>query len=166
MTKVWTRTRVFGTGINANKDFDTDWRLRYGAHSGEGKEFRDMVRQTNRSLEQDAYALTPHIRLRHKHIVLKINIHSRRLKQFLMITSAENHGQCQVQLRFCKSGNVSVRKLHGRDKQYFIPTHCLDPLENETRYFSSGGAPSGLFSSQRSGLNSWESGNMVSLWWM
>lgn len=53
-----------------------------------------------------------------------------------------------------------------RHETYTIPTHCLDPFENETRYRSRGGAPSGRFSSHRSGLNLLASGKMVSFWWM
>lgn len=44
---------------------------------------------------------------------------------------------------------------------YVIPRHCLLPLENETMYFSSA-LPSSP--SQRSGMNSYEFGKMVSLW--
>jgi hypothetical protein len=43
---------------------------------------------------------------------------------------------------------------------YVIPRHCLLPLENETMYFSSA-LPSSP--SQRSGMNSYEFGKMVSL---
>jgi hypothetical protein len=51
-------------------------------------------------------------------------------------------------------------------RAYAIPIHCLEPFENETRYFSNGGAPAGRFSSQRSGWNLIGSGKMDGFWWM
>jgi hypothetical protein len=100
--------------------------------------------------------------------VLNIDIDSGCLEQFLIFVSPKDRGNCQLKFCFGKARlNSSVQLKSIVDNEtYCMPTHCLDPFENETRYRSSGGAPSGRFSSQRSGLNLFASGKMVSFWWM
>jgi hypothetical protein len=46
---------------------------------------------------------------------------------------------------------------------YFIPAHWREPRENATMYLSRRRRSAG--STQRSGMNWWESGKMASLWW-
>jgi hypothetical protein len=100
--------------------------------------------------------------------MLNVDISSRSFEQLLVFETPKDGGDCQLQLSFCKTGwTTSVtEKVSKNDKTYFMPTHCLDPLENETRYRSRGGAPLGRFTSQRSGLNLFASGKMDSFWWM
>ena len=49
-------------------------------------------------------------------------------------------------------------------RTYFIPMHCRDPFVKETKYFSR--YLRCLGSIHRSGMNSYESGKMFSLWCM